>query len=360
MSMICLVQHCQENQMLDSQLRTRFNKFEGLLKIEEFDLPHPKWTYVLVDQQALASVPSGAQSEVISYKALQMSSSETWTVRSCLLGLNSRSEFGLKRAVGISADQVASRLEEFNQYYQNMDLRAVFVVYPYFSANKSGIIEIRDSECVIEAVKGSQWKLTEEGAPSESWSYTGPLGDASISQFQRQSYGNVKILESEELARLCALIPHIRESRVLLEWTFTPEGELFFYDMRPVMTNNTRNIQLSETIPDIVGRGASPGVITGIARTYSDASHIRDVKPGQIIVLSKLTKDLSVMILKLPKNTGIITETGGVTSHPAIISREFGIPMVVGAEEASHLIHDGLRVTIDGSTGRIYFVKEAN
>ena len=353
-----LVQKCQENQMLDSQVKTRFNKFEGLLKIEEFDLPHPKWTFVVVDQRGLASVPSRAQSQIISYKALKLSSDETWTVRSCLLGTYNRSEFGLKRAVGISADQVVSRLEEFNQYYQNLDLRALFVVYQYFSADKSGIIEIRDSECVIEAVKGSQWKLTEEGAPSESWSYTGPLGDALRGQFQRQSDGNARILEPEQLAKLRSLIPRIRESKVLLEWTFTPEGELFFYDMRPVMTNNTRNIQLLGTSPNIVGRGASPGVITGSARTYSDASQIREVTSGEIIVLSKLTKDLSVLILKLPKNTGIITETGGVTSHPAIISREFGIPMIVAAEAASIIIQDGQTVTMDGSTGRIYFPKE--
>ena len=360
MSTLLSMQQFQVNLMLDSPVRTRFNKFEGLLKIEEFDLPHPKWTFVIVDREALDFVPSRNQSRIIDYKELSLSPNETWTVRSCLVGAYTRNEFGLKRAVGISADQVASRLEEFSQYYQNLNLRAVFIVYPYFSADKSGIIEIRDSEYIIEAVKGSQWKLTEEGAPSESWLYTGRPEGILNAQFQRQSNGNVKILESKQLATLRSLIPHIHESKVLLEWTFTPEGNLFFYDMRPVRTNNTRIGEFSEVSPNLVGRGASPGVITGTARTYIDASKIRDVEPGQIIVLSKLTKDLSVLILKLPKNTGIITETGGVTSHPAIISREFGVPMVVGAESASAIIKDGQTVTMDGSTGRIYFVKEAN
>src|SRR5207249_6299911 len=134
---------------------------------------------------------------------------------SCLLGTYERSEYGLKRAVGVSADHVVSRLEEFSQYYQSLNLRAVFVVYPYFSADKSGIIEVRDSEYVIEAVKGSQWKLTEEGAPSESWLYTGRPEDILNAQFQRQSNGNVEILESEQLATLRSLIPHIHESKVL-------------------------------------------------------------------------------------------------------------------------------------------------
>src|SRR6266568_3968318 len=359
MSTALSAQQYQGNLMLDSQVRIRFNKFEGLLKIEEFDLPHPRWTFVLIDQRALALVPSQSQSRIIDYKALKLSSNETWTVRSCLLGAYDRNEFGLKRAVGISADQVVSRLEEFSQYYQSLNLSAVFVVYPYFSADKSGIIEVRDSEYVIEAVKGSQWKLTEEGAPSESWTYAGPPEDVLNAQFQKQSNGDVKILESEQLLRLSTLIPRIHESRVLLEWTFTPEGDLFFYDMRPVRTNDTRIDDLSDMRPNLVGRGASPGVITGKARTYIEASQIRKVDPGEVIVLRRLTKDLSVLILKLPRNSGIITETGGVTSHPAIISREFGVPMVVGAEAASAIIQDGQTVTIDGSTGRIYFVKEA-
>ena len=360
MSTLLSVQQFQVNLMLDSPARTRFNKFEGLLKIEEFDLPRPKWIFVIVDREALDFVPSRIQSRIINYKELSVSSTETWTVRSCLVGAYARNEFGLKRAVGISADQVTSRLEEFNQYYQNLNLRAVFIVYPYFSADKSGIIEIRDSEYIIEAVKGSQWKLTEEGAPSESWLYTGRPESVLNAQFQRQPNGNVEILEPEQLATLRSLIPHIHESKVLLEWTFTPEGDLFFYDMRPVRTNDTRNEDLSRTPPNLVGRGAAPGVLTGTARTYIDASQIREVKPGQIIVLRRLTKDLSALILKLPRNTGIITETGGVTSHPAIISREFGIPMVVGAEAASAVIRDGQTLTVDGSTGRVYFVKEVN
>src|SRR2546425_2913224 len=130
MSMVLSVQRYQGNLMLDSQVRTRFNKFEGLLKIEEFDLPHPRWTLVVVDQTALTLVPSSTQSRIMHYKELKLPSNETWTVRSCLLGAYERNEFGLRRAVGISADQVESRLEEFSQYYQSLNLRAVFVVYP--------------------------------------------------------------------------------------------------------------------------------------------------------------------------------------------------------------------------------------
>src|SRR6266704_473292 len=101
-------QHCQGNLMLDSPVRTRFNKFEGLLKIEEFDLPHPQWTMVVVDQRALALVPPQTQPRIIHYKELKLPPNETWTVRSCLLGAYKRNEFGLNRAVGISGDQVES------------------------------------------------------------------------------------------------------------------------------------------------------------------------------------------------------------------------------------------------------------
>src|SRR5437667_5208783 len=136
MSTLLSMQQFQVNLMLDSPVRTRFNKFEGLLKIEEFDLPHPKWTFVIVDREALDFVPSRNQSRIIDYKELSLSPNETWTVRSCLVGAYTRNEFGLKRAVGISADQAASRFEEFSQYNQNLNLRAGLILYPSCSPNK--------------------------------------------------------------------------------------------------------------------------------------------------------------------------------------------------------------------------------
>jgi pyruvate,water dikinase len=82
---------------------------------------------------------------------------------------------------------------------------------------------------------------------------------------------------------------------------------------------------------------------------------IIELKPGEILVLETLTKEISTLIPRLPRNTGLIAETGGVTSHPAIVSREFGVPMVVGAKDASRILKDHRLITMDGSTGMVYF-----
>ena len=104
---------------------------------------------------------------------------------------------------------------------------------------------------------------------------------------------------------------------------------------------------------DFIGNGASPGTVTGIVRHLEDVSKTPEVKPGEILVIRTMTKALSTVILKLPPETGIISETGGVTSHPAIVSREFGIPMIVGLKGAAELLREGELVTMDGSTGRV-------
>jgi phosphohistidine swiveling domain-containing protein len=333
--------------------RNRFTKLQGLFRIEDLRLPHPDWHFVVVDPTTVSSVDPEFRSKLRYYSDLRLSENDKWTVRTCLVEGRPTEEYGLKRAVGVASIEVKSLLTDFQKYYRDASFHPIFVVYPYFSADKSGIVEIHQNEELIEAVNGSQWRLTEEGAPSESWHYRGERNDIDASRFERRLDYGTPILTPVELNVLVSSISRVPDNDVLLEWTFTPEGNLLFYDMRSIAARETSIRAMATGPSDFIGNGASPGTVTGIVRHLGDASKTPEVKPGEILVIRTMTKALSTVILKLPPETGIISETGGVTSHPAIVSREFGIPMIVGLKGASEFLQEGQLITMDGSTGRV-------
>ncbi|GEM_PF-4145362 len=95
------------------------------------------------------------------------------------------------------------------------------------------------------------------------------------------------------------------------------------------------------------GFGASPGIIEGKVRIVLDP-HENALENGEILV-TYFTNPEYVPLMK--KARGIITECGGVTSHAAIVSREFGVPCIVGVKNAVIHLRDGQRVKMDGAKG---------
>jgi len=106
-----------------------------------------------------------------------------------------------------------------------------------------------------------------------------------------------------------------------------------------------------EEKPILRGFGASPGVATGIARILHGAEEMDKLKTGEVLVTSMTTPD---MVPAMSQAAAIVTDEGGMTCHAAIVSRELGVPCVVGTREATKLIADGEEVTVDGKTGSVY------
>jgi pyruvate,water dikinase len=102
----------------------------------------------------------------------------------------------------------------------------------------------------------------------------------------------------------------------------------------------------------VKGIPASPGVAYGrvaVALTVEDAA--KKVKKGDVLV-TRMTDPDWVPYMKLA--SAIVTDEGGMTAHAAIVSRELGIPAVVGTGNATKVLRDGLEVTVDGSRGVVY------
>jgi len=106
-----------------------------------------------------------------------------------------------------------------------------------------------------------------------------------------------------------------------------------------------------EEPPFLRGFGASPGVAAGVARILHGSAEMEKLKPGEILVTSMTTPD---MVPAMSRAAGIVTDEGGMTCHAAIVSRELGVPCIVGTREATKLVVDGGEVTVDGKTGSVY------
>ena len=98
----------------------------------------------------------------------------------------------------------------------------------------------------------------------------------------------------------------------------------------------------------ISGIAGSPGQVEGVARVVQTSDEFDDVQDGEILVCQMTNPAWVVLFTKI---AGLVTDTGGMTSHPAVLSREFGIPAVIGTSDATRRISTGDRIRVDGSAG---------
>lgn len=139
------------------------------------------------------------------------------------------------------------------------------------------------------------------------------------------------------------------------EWAI--EGKnIYLVQTRPITTMNPKKdsakAQKIEYGPLLFkGAGASPGIISGHVRILKSAKENSSIESGEILVATQTNPDY---VPAMKKAVAIITDEGGRTSHAAIVSRELGIPAVVGTEVATKTLKTGDLVTVNGQTGEIF------
>jgi pyruvate,water dikinase len=114
-----------------------------------------------------------------------------------------------------------------------------------------------------------------------------------------------------------------------------------------------KTVKLSEARVLVRGLPASPGVAAGVARVILSpkSQEAIEFRQGDILV-TRMTDPDWVPLMK--KAAAIVTDEGGMTSHAAIVSRELGIPCVVGTGNATKVVASGLEITVDGGRGVVY------
>jgi len=160
--------------------------------------------------------------------------------------------------------------------------------------------------------------------------------------------------EIEELVKIGEIIEEHYECPQDIEWAIE-KGKIYILQTRPITTIKERKEEEAVKVEEgeilVKGLGASPGIGIGKVKIVLSQDEIAKVEEGDVLVTTMTTPD---MVPAMKKAAAIVTDEGGLTCHAAIVSRELGVPAVVGTEKATKVLKDGMIVTVDGEKGVVY------
>ena len=142
------------------------------------------------------------------------------------------------------------------------------------------------------------------------------------------------------------------------------DGSLYIVQARPETVISQQNAFVLEQYtlqnapkPLVTGHAVGSKIATGVARIVNNLTELKDFQPGDVLVADLTTPDWEP-VMKIA--SAIVTNRGGRTCHAAIISRELGVPAVIGCENATTLIQNNTVVTVscaEGDKGNVYIGK---
>jgi pyruvate,water dikinase len=143
-----------------------------------------------------------------------------------------------------------------------------------------------------------------------------------------------------------------------IEWAVDKDGRIFILQARPETVHGAKGEVKREERGDFMeedillrGMGVSPGQGSGRVKIMLDAKDISNFEKGGVLVTKMTTPDW-VPVMRIA--SAIVTNLGGKTCHAAIVSRELGVPCIVGTEHATEVLTDGEMVTVDGQRGLVF------
>ncbi len=176
--------------------------------------------------------------------------------------------------------------------------------------------------------------------------------------------------EAEEIAGLALRVQELHGTPQDVEWAIDDE-RVWLVQARPITTlgdgagrpvtppASTPGTGTAEDVgapavaarPLLTGLGASPGRATGRVRVLRTPDEGQQLHDGEVLVAPMTNPD---WMPTMRRAAAVVTDAGGVTCHAAIVARELGLPAVVGARTATASLADGVEITVDGDTGRVW------
>jgi len=135
------------------------------------------------------------------------------------------------------------------------------------------------------------------------------------------------------------------------EWAIDDAGKIWMLQSRPVTSTGVETqagVAAGAGKELVKGLGAAPGMASGTVRVIGSRGDAAKLNDGEILVTQMTAPD---WVPLMRKAAAIVTDSGGMTCHAAIVSRELGIPCVVGTVNATGALHDGDLVTVDAGGG---------
>ncbi len=180
-----------------------------------------------------------------------------------------------------------------------------------------------------------------------------------------KSDGSHQKLTDEQIISVAILVKDIEKHYFFpqdIEWAIE-NNTVFIVQSRPITTmgsadakgkkgdKTVQQIKSELVMPVVTGSPASPGIGVGPVIISKSPKDIDRVKKGDVLVAPQTNPDY---VPAMKKAAAIVTEKGGRTSHAAIVSRELGIPAVVGAESATSKLKAGTIVSVNGGSGEVF------
>jgi len=225
-----------------------------------------------------------------------------------------------------------------------------------------------------------EFSIIDKSVVKQPWMLIKMEGKNKRVEIKEEAQGRQKLTDSEirDLAKVAKRIEEHYEYPQDIEYGFEKDN-LYIVQSRPITTltdkkglekgtggelvNSENKTQGQREAPKAAGAGvggakilvrglgSSPGMGMGKVKIIKSSKEIKNMDRGDVLVTEMTTPDF---VPAMKKAAAIVTDTGGMTSHAAIVSRELGVPCVVGTGNATSVLKDGMDISVDGSHGIIY------
>jgi len=214
------------------------------------------------------------------------------------------------------------------------------------------VVDKRDFKIVDKKIARQTWMIVKMGGENKH---------VDIKE-EMQGVQKLSDLEIKDLAKMVTKIEQHYDFPQDIEFAFEHDN-LYIVQSRPITTLSEAKVEAepegekmeakSKSDAEILveGLGASPGVGVGPVKIIGSASEIKRMESGEVLVTDMTTPDF---VPAMKKASAIVTNTGGMTSHAAIVSRELGVPCIVGTQDATTILKEGDTVSVDGTHGIVY------
>jgi len=262
--------------------------------------------------------------------------------------------------------------------FKNTKASLAVVVQKMVDSDKSGVIFSKDpsqnkDDIIVEAVFGlgegivsgmitpdtyrvsKELKIIDKKISEKKIALTRNSGGSKQTVSLREEKSKSQVLKEYEIIKLAEMSLKLEQHYSKpQDIEFAIEGQdIFIVQTRPITTINKRGQEGRELQGEVIltGLAASPGIAFGKVRIVRDMKDLEKIREGDVLVTKMTNPD---MVVSMQKSAAIVTDEGGLTAHAAIVSREMGIPAVVGTQEATHKLKDGEIITVDAFMGKVY------
>jgi len=261
----------------------------------------------------------------------------------------------VQRMVQSERSGIAFSIDPMTNSKEVVTIEAIYGLGEYIVGGKvtPDHYEVRknDLEIIKKEIKQQHVQLIKKGIDNE---------EVTLSK----SDGSEQKLDDDHIKKLASLIMSIEKHYSFpqdIEWAMEKDM-LYIVQSRPITTihKETNDEKLQKNFSPLevgnheiilTGSPASPGFATGKPVIIHSPDEIDKIKPGDVLVAPMTDPDY---VPAMKRAVAIVTELGGRTSHAAIVSRELGIPAIVGAEHATKILSHEDVVTVNGTSGEVF------